>query len=68
MREVITLPVVAKMLGVTRETARRLAVSGKIPVFRYDNTGHWRAFRGEIDKFIDDQQNSSQTGQVGSAE
>lgn len=67
MREVIQLPEVAKMLGVNPETARRWAVSGKIPVFRYNGAGRWRAFRDEIDKFLSAQQNASSTGQVGSA-
>ncbi len=67
MREVITLPEVAKMLGINPETARRWAVSGKIPVFRYNGAGRWRAFRDEIDKFLLAQQNASSTGQVGSA-
>jgi excisionase family DNA binding protein len=67
MREVITLPEVAKMLGINPETARRWAVGGKIPVFRYNGKGRWRAFRDEIDKFLSAQQNGSSTGQVGSA-
>ena len=64
MREVITLPEVAKMLGINAETARRWAVSGKIPTFRYNNAGRWRAFRDEVDKFLDAQQNGRSTGQV----
>ena len=68
VREVIALPEVAKILGVARATVRRWAAAGTIPVFRYGDTGHWRAFRDEIDKFIKDQQTSPQTGQVDSAQ
>jgi excisionase family DNA binding protein len=68
VREVITLPEVAKTLGVARETVRRWAVSGVLPVFRYGDTGHWRAFRDDIDKFIQTRQTSAQTGQVDSAQ
>lgn len=68
MREVILMTEVSKMLGITPETARRWAVSGRIPVFRYGGKGHWRAFRDEIDKFLLAQQNSNSTGQVGSAQ
>ena len=64
MREVITLPEVAKMLGINSETARRWAVSKKIPAFRYNGEGRWRAFRDEVDKFLEAQQNASTTGQV----
>jgi len=67
-REVIALPEVAKILGVARETVRRWAVSGVLPVFRYGDTGHWRAFRDDIDKFILTRQTVPQTGQVDSAE
>ena len=67
MREVISLPEVARMLGVKKETARRWAVSKRIPVFRYDGVGQWRAFRDEIDKYIASQQTSTSTGQVGGA-
>lgn len=64
MREVITLPEVAKMLGINLETARRMAVNKSIPVFRYHGKGHWRAFREEVDKFLLAQQNAHSAGQV----
>lgn len=64
MREVILLPEVAQMLGVTLETARRWAVSKKIPTFQYNGSGHWRAFRDDIDKFLSAQQNNGSAGQV----
>lgn len=66
MGEVIQLAQVAKMLGIDHETARRWAVEGKIPVFRYNNTGRWRAFREDIDKYLSDHQPSKTTGQSAS--
>ncbi len=63
MREVIQLNEVAKMLGIDHETARRWAVDGRIPAFRYNNTGRWRAFREDIDKYLESHQPSKSTGQ-----
>lgn len=53
MGEVIELGEVAKMLGVEHETARRWAMDGRLPVFRYNDRGRWRAFRHDIEKFLE---------------
>ena len=66
MSEVIQLAEVAKMLGIDHETARRWAVEGKLPVFRYNNTGRWRAFRADIDKYLQSHQPNGTTGQSAS--
>ena len=55
---------VARMLGIEHETARRWAVEGRIPAFRYNNRGRWRANRSDIDNFIRAHLPSAQTGQV----
>ena len=67
MREIIQLGDVAKMLGIDHETCRRWAVEGRIPVFRYNDKGRWRAFRDDIDKFLEAHQAKAATGQVESA-
>lgn len=67
MKEVIELVEVARMLGIDHETARRWAVDGRIPVFRYNDRGRWRAFREDIDKFLEAHQSKAATGQVESA-
>lgn len=66
-KEIIQLAEVAKMLGIDHETARRWAIAGKLPVFRYHNTGRWRAFREDIDKYLSSLQPSNTTGQSVSA-
>ncbi len=67
MREIILLGQVAQMLGINHETCRRWAVEGRIPTFRYNGRGQWRAFKDDIDKFLEARQAKATTGQVESA-
>lgn len=63
-KKVIYLNQVAAMIGVTTEYARTMAVAGQLPCFRYKNRGRWRAFKEDIDKFLEDRRSSSTSGQV----
>jgi excisionase family DNA binding protein len=67
MKEIIQLREVASLLNVNQETARRWAVSGRIPAFRFNGKGRWRAFREDIDKYLAAHQSTAATGQVVSA-
>jgi excisionase family DNA binding protein len=67
IKTIISLGDVAKMLGIDHETARRWAVSQKIPAFRYDENGRWRAYREDIDNWVSERQNRSSAGQAESA-
>ena len=64
MKEIIQLREVASLLNVNQETARRWAVSGRIPAFRFNGKGRWRAFREDIDKYLAAHQSTAATGQV----
>ena len=64
MKEIIQIAEIAKLLNVNQETARRWAVSGRIPAFRFNGKGRWRAFREDIDKYLAQHQSSAATGQV----
>lgn len=66
-KTIISLGDVAKMLGIDHETARRWAVSKKIPAFRYDENGRWRAYREDIDEWVRERQTRSAAGQAESA-
>lgn len=66
-KTIISLGEVAKMLGIDHETARRWAVGQRIPAFRYDEGGRWRAFREDIDNWVQERQNRSSAGQAESA-
>lgn len=67
-KTIISLSEVAKALGIDHETARRWAVSKRIPAFRYDEGGRWRAYREDIDEWVRERQNRSAAGQAESAE
>lgn len=67
MKQIIQMAEIAKLLNVTPETARRWAMTGRIPVFRYNGKGRWRAFKEDIDKYLADHQSSALTGQVAGA-
>lgn len=52
---------IAKRLGVNYETARRWANINRLPVFKYNNAGHWRAYEKDIDGFIEMHKNKAAT-------
>lgn len=59
MKEIIGVGEIAKMLGVTAETARQWSVSGKIPAFRFDPSGRWKAYREDILEWIESRRSPS---------
>lgn len=65
--QILSLAEVAKLLGVTRETARRWAVSKYIPAFKIHTRGHWHFRADEIDKFISERQSHHRPEQGQSA-
>lgn len=50
---------IAKRIGVNYETARRWALMGRLPVFKFNNVGHWRAYVEDIDSYIEKHKNSA---------
>lgn len=64
IRKVLSMPEIAESLGLAHETARRWAVTGRIPCFRYNNKGRWHAFKEELDAWIVQQQNETAARQV----
>jgi predicted site-specific integrase-resolvase len=59
MKEVIGVGEIARMLGVVPETARQWCVSKKIPAFRFDENGRWKAYREDIADWIDGHRNAT---------
>lgn len=55
----LTLRDVALRLGVTKETVRRWAVSGRIPAFKIHEKGHWNFRASDIDTLLSGGQPSS---------
>jgi len=58
MKELIGVGEIARMLGVVPETARQWCVSKKIPAFRFDENGRWKAYREDIANWIDSRKNA----------
>lgn len=50
--KVLTLEEVAERIGVGYETARRWALLNRIPVFKFNGRGHWRAYESDVDEYI----------------
>jgi excisionase family DNA binding protein len=57
----LTLRECAGRLGVNYETARRWASQGRLPVFKFNGVGRWRAYAEDIDAFIAKHQNTAAT-------
>lgn len=55
----ISLREVAKRLGVNYETARRWAGAGRLPVFKFNGIGQWRAYSADIDDYIEKHKNQA---------
>lgn len=51
-RPTIGLSEIAKRIGINYETARRWAKDGRLPVFKWNGVGHWRAYTDQIDEFV----------------
>jgi predicted site-specific integrase-resolvase len=58
MKELIGIGEIARMLGIVPETARQWCVSKKIPAFRFDENGRWKAYREDIADWIDSRKNA----------
>jgi excisionase family DNA binding protein len=63
MKQIIGAGEIAKMLGVTAETARQWCVSGKIPAFRFDEKGRWKSYREDITEWVDRHRNVPVSGE-----
>ena len=61
MKESLGVGEIAKMLGVTGETARQWSASGKIPAFRFDENGRWKAYREDMIEWIESRKSASMT-------
>lgn len=62
-KKVLSLRQVGERLGICAETARRWAVIGKIPAFRYDERGRWRVYESELDAWIAQCKDKGESGQ-----
>lgn len=59
--ETIGLQEIAKKIGINYETARRWANMKRLPVFKYNGVGRWRAYPKHIDDFIEMHKNKAAT-------
>jgi excisionase family DNA binding protein len=50
---------IANRIGVNYETARRWAGLGRLPVFKFNGVGHWRAYVSDIDEYIEKHKNKA---------
>jgi predicted site-specific integrase-resolvase len=57
----IDLHEIARKMGVNYETARRWANMKRLPVFKYNGVGRWRAYEKHIDDFIEMHKNKAAT-------
>jgi excisionase family DNA binding protein len=52
---------IAKRLDINYETARRWANLGRLPVFKYNGVGRWRATQDQVDEFLEKHKNTAAT-------
>ncbi|WP_426111639.1 helix-turn-helix domain-containing protein [Massilia sp. PWRC2] len=64
VNNILTLSQVAERLNLNVETARRWAVAGRIPAFRYNDCGRWHAFEEDVQKFLDAHRLKAASGQA----
>lgn len=55
VEDIIDLKTVGKMLGLSYSQVLKRADRGELPLWRTGQTGQWRAFRSDIEKFRDEQ-------------
>lgn len=60
--KVVRLSEVARSIGISYETARRWAVAGVLPVFKFHESGHWVAYRSAVDEFVAKRKNQPPAG------
>lgn len=58
-RRTINLRQISERLGVCYETARRWAQESRLPVFKLNGRGHWRAFEEDIDAYLETHKNKA---------
>lgn len=56
---------IAERIGVCYETARRWAQEGRLPVFKLNGKGRWRAFTADIDTYLEAHKNKAATWSEG---
>lgn len=60
-KQTIGLHEIAQKMGINYETARRWANMGRLPVFKYNGVGRWRAHEEQVDEFIEKHKNLAAT-------
>ena len=55
----IGLSEIARRLDVCYETARRWALEGRLPVFKFNGMGRWRAYVADIDAYVEKHKNQA---------
>lgn len=60
-RQTIGLREIARKMDINYETARRWANMGRLPVFKYNGIGRWRAYVDQVDEFIEKHKNVAAT-------
>lgn len=62
--KILTIAEAAKLLGMSKENARRLAKAGKLKgAFRINERGHWRIRSADLDRLIRSRQSESEAKQ-----
>lgn len=57
VRPTIGLREIAQKVGICYETARRWANDGRLPVFKFNGVGHWRAYEADVDAYLEKHKN-----------
>lgn len=60
-KKTIGLREIAQRIGICYETARRWAKEGRLPVFKLNGVGHWRAFAEDVDSYLETHKNKAAT-------
>lgn len=61
----ISLRQIAERIGICYETARRWANEGRLPVFKLNGKGRWRADPDDIDAYLEKHKNEAATWSAG---
>lgn len=63
----IGLREVASRIGIDYETARRWAADNRLPVFKFNGVGRWRAYPSDIDAYVSKHKNKAAAWEGGDA-
>jgi excisionase family DNA binding protein len=63
----IGLREVASRIGIDYETARRWAADNRLPVFKFNGVGRWRAYPSDIDAYVSKHKNKAASWEGGDA-